>query len=525
MIISRITGGIGNQLYQYAAGRRLAQKWNTELKIDKSYYDKYNLCQYVLQNAFNIKAGFATTEEIEHLKSFNQDTEIGDEKNVLFFHPEILEWPDNVYLQGCFEDERYFADITDIIRNEFTFIQSFGMVAQHWKEKILATECSVSVHFRHGDNIYSPRWNKNPFLTPLPFEYYYECIRRLKQQYKNLTLFVFSNNLKWVKENFRVDVPMEFVEGCEADVEELYLMSICQHNIIANSTFSWWGAWLNQNNDKKVFVPIPSLILGTKETYRHFSAERNENSKLDSDRWIRIPFDLNKRPSITMPPIFSILLVVNDDIATIGETLGSILGQDYKFFELIIIDNASTDGSNKICRQAAKEHNNVTLIKLWKRISNGDAWNKSLDIAQGKFVLFLKGNDRLLSNALTSICLINEEALVDVVSSVVRLKESDGGNIDLAGRKFVAETDAAFQGLQGTIRAKFDKATLFKIFASNGGSTPLATKIFKRKFLMDNNIRFDEKSDDAEILFVMNAMFQAEENIFVPHVFYVAPRK
>lgn len=437
--------------------------------------------------------------------------------------PEVLDYPDNVWLHGYWQHEEYFADIADILRKEFTLRQPLGKAARRWQEKILASECSVSLHFRHGDYAYNSIINDaRPRILPL--DYYYECVNRLKQQHGKLTLFVFTENLQWCKENLNTDVPTEFIfgEGL-TDVEELYLMSICKHNVIANSTFSWWGAWLNQNSDKKVFMPIPAND-AAKVNYL-FTVDINEKFLLDSNSWIRMPVDFSKRPELKMCPYFSLFLVVNDDIATIGATLGGILEQDYKFFELIIIDNASTDGSGKFCRKIAQVHDNVTLIKLWNRIPNSVAWNKALDLAQGDFVMFLKGNDRMLSNALSSMYLVNEHARVDVVSSVVRLKESDGGNIDLAGRKFVAETDAAFQSLQGTLRAKFDKPTLFRIFAANGGSAPLATKIFKRKFLMDNNIRFDEKSDDAEILFIMNAMFQADENIFVPNVFYIEPRK
>ena len=217
------------------------------------------------------------------------------------------------------------------------------------------------------------------------------------------------------------------------------------------------------------------------------------------------------------------MLVVDDDIASINETLASIFGQDYKFYEVIIVDNSSTDGSGKICRQAVQARDNVTLVKLWKKIPKGAAWNKALDLAQGDFVLFLKGNDRILSNALSQMYTANEKNLDDIVCSTAWLKENDGGNIDMGGRKFVIAQEAAFQGLQGALRGKFDKTTLLRIFTANGGNAPIATKLFKRKLLTKKGIRFND-ADDAELLFIMDAMFQADENLFVPNVFYVAPK-
>ncbi len=514
MVIVYIMGGIGNQLWQYAAGRRLAHKLGTELKLDTTYYDHDNLRPYAL-NLYNITAPIATPEEIARVKSSENSQGGGKFEKPHTYMPEVLNYPDNVWLHGYWQHEEYFADIADILRKEFTLRNPLGKAARRWQEKILSAECSVSLHVRHGDFAYnSPINNARPRILPL--DYYYECIDRLNRQCGNLTLFVFSQNLPWLKESFKSNMSTEFISGEGlTDVEELYLMSLCKHNVIANSTFSWWGAWLNQNPDKKVFMP-PRAIDADKNI-------PNENSLLDSDRWIRVPADFSKRPNITQRPYFSLLLVVNDDIATLNETLSRILGQDYKFYEVIIVDNCSTDGSGKLCRQAAQARDNVTLIKLWNKIPNGAAWNKALDLAQGDFVLFLKGNDRLLSNALSQMYLANEHALVDVVNSVVRLREDERGNIDLAGKKFIAEAEAAFQGLRGNMRGKFDKATLLKIFSVNGGSESLATKIFKRSFLADKGIRFDD-TDDAEILFIVNAMLQAGENMFVPNVFYIAPK-
>ena len=212
LVIVFIMGGIGNQLWQYAAGRRLAHKWNTELKLDLSYfyYDKFRPFDL---DKLNIKASVATPEEIERVKKFCRYPQIGHERNSDDHElmPEVLDYPDNTYLFGYWTHEEYIADVADILRRELTLKQPLSTAAQPWKEKILAAECSVSLHVRHGDFIYNPRVKADNFTLPL--DYYRECVNQLKAQYKNLTVFLFSDDPQWCKENLRPGVPMECVSG------------------------------------------------------------------------------------------------------------------------------------------------------------------------------------------------------------------------------------------------------------------------------------------------------------------------
>ena len=198
LIIARLEGGTGNQLYQYATGRRLAQKWNTELKLDINVYKSGNKFRPYNLKFFNIKESIATPEEISAMKKIQ-------EPKSSRFSPEVLNYPDNVYLQGFWQREEYFADIRDILLKEFTLKQPLGSISQRWKEKILAAENSVSLHFRHGDFIYHPSNQNNPNVFGIaPLSYYYQCIEMLKRRYKNLSLFIFSDDLEWTKKNLRV---------------------------------------------------------------------------------------------------------------------------------------------------------------------------------------------------------------------------------------------------------------------------------------------------------------------------------
>lgn len=507
-------------MFMYAAGRRLAHKWKTELKLDTSEYADYRLRSYSLDK-FNISASIATQQEVESLKKLREGTGLGTEisKPRWQYMPEVLNWPDNLYLFGAWEDERYFADIADIIRQEFTLKNPLGAVSQFWREKILATDCAVSLHVRHGDFVYKPEHSMLPGFAVLPLDYYYECIHQLRQHCGSFKIFVFSNNINWCKENFRFDLPIEFVEGCESDAEEIYLMSLCKHNIIANSTFSWWGAWLNQNPGKKVFMPIPANYVSGME-YR-YSPTTIENSPLESDHWIRVPFELGNPPPITIRPYFSLLLVVNNNIATVAETLKSILLQKYKFYELIIIDNASTDGSGKICREVAKEMDDVTFIKLYDKISDGAAWNKALSIAQGDFVIFLRGGDMILDDTLISLYTLNEYLRLEVVNSVFWFQEDSQGTITFADKKFSIQKDLSLGSIKRDLIMKVDKFLDPKILSGNASCVPLSSKVFKRKFLLDNTIRFNERINNAEIFFMTEAMFKAGELLFTLKPFYV----
>ena len=124
-----------------------------------------------------------------------------------------------------------------------------------------------------------------------------------------------------------------------------------------------------------------------------------------------------------------------------------------------------------------------------------------------------------------TLCLQNTYIFADIVNSVAWLKENVGGNIELANKKFVMKRISAFQNLQGIFRDKLDKQTLLRVFVNNETFPPLGTRIFKRKFLLDKGIEFKEKiGDDAEDLFTLDAIFQTDEIIFAPSIFYIAPR-
>ncbi|MEI6191052.1 MAG: alpha-1,2-fucosyltransferase [bacterium] len=241
MKIIAIKGGLGNQMFQYAHGRSLELS-GKKVTFNISFFEgnkaeKDTARDFKLDN-FNIvtKAKFSTKK---HLFS-----EIKSKiKRKIGFNQE-----------GLYQNEKYFKDIKEDIQKEFSPKKPLGEESKIWEEKIKNTPNSVSVHIRRGD--YVENKITNNLLGVLPLEYYRQAISFISERKSPPNLFVFSDDIDWVKENFKVNYPIFFVSGPKIrDYEELLLMSKCRDNIIANSSFSWWSAWLNSNPEKIVIAP------------------------------------------------------------------------------------------------------------------------------------------------------------------------------------------------------------------------------------------------------------------------------
>ncbi len=490
MIITHISGGLGNQLFMYALGRCLANKHNTELKLEindylqskDSHHNNYKL------GAFNVQENFATSEEIKNMKFINQDW-----KNAWVFISEILETPDNIYLKGWWQSEKYFLEIEKILRHELTLKNPLTKKSAEWQEKILSANCAISMHVRHGDYLsYFMRYNHRL----LPPKHYAICLNELKKNFSDITVFIFSDDVQWCKENLKFDVPTEFVEGCEYDYEELYLMSLCKHNIITQSTFSWWGAWLNQNPNKKVFAPYPW----------HMVPPYGED--IIPATWLKVPINYKW----WMPPIISIIVYVEDNLSTINFSLSSILSQKFGDYEIILVD-ASTDASGEFCRKAAG-NNNITLLTVDNSATKFSAWNKALEVARGDYILFLTAKNIVLpytTNLLVNICnkFLTKYAtgknnyltyatytnyLPNVICTTQTLNEDDQGtlNIGLPNKKFAAQFDVSLKNFNTLVELNLSDSEKLLTLGTKGINSSVTTKFFKRKFLNENHIRFNE---------------------------------
>ena len=245
MIIVRLIGGLGNQLFQYAMARHLAEINKVNLKLDLSKFETYELHQYSLSH-FNINESIALESDLHAVKEFKE--------RHFHFDANFKSLGDSLLLQGYWQSEKYFIDILPIIKNELRVKTSISDKGNELSMLIRASN-SVSLHIRRCD--YKVGSYSDQILDAMSMDYYFRAIKKLCEKEENLKIFVFSDDPQWVKDNLKLEYSVVYVghNTAETNYEDLYLMSLCRHNIIANSSFSWWGAWLNDNPDKKVYVP------------------------------------------------------------------------------------------------------------------------------------------------------------------------------------------------------------------------------------------------------------------------------
>lgn len=249
MVIVRLLGGLGNQLFQYAMARRIAWQHQVPLKMDISSFDCYKLRSYRL-NHFNIAEDFATKQEIYDLVRAGKIVR----ERQFCFDEQMMNISGDVYIDGYWQCERYFKNISDLVRREFQLRTRLNQMDEDIVKKIKETQ-SISLHIRRGDYVYD-EYNHQIHGT-CSLAYYHSCVEKIMESIDRPHFFLFSDDKEWVQENIKLSGPVTFVTHNDIDREyaDLYLMSNCKHHIIANSSFSWWGAWLCSNERKRVFAP------------------------------------------------------------------------------------------------------------------------------------------------------------------------------------------------------------------------------------------------------------------------------
>jgi len=266
-IISAITSGLGNQLFQYAIARQLSIINNAALFLDLRFYqsvysretnrsfklDKFKIPfrQIDKRHEYALKAAklFPRQSLYPFINSIKEDR--------YHFNPAVIQaYPHHLLsLKGYWHSEKYFKDAVTVIRQELAFNNVPGAAFDTYHRQIKNTVNAVSVHIRRGDYVSHPEFSKTFGFIGL--DYYTKAISLMKEKYPDAVFYIFTDDQKWVKENFPTAAHFIFVSntGVDADLDDLHLMKTCKHHIIANSSFSWWGAWLNAHPDKVVIAP------------------------------------------------------------------------------------------------------------------------------------------------------------------------------------------------------------------------------------------------------------------------------
>lgn len=248
MIVVKLYGGLGNQMFQHAAGTVLAEKLGTKLYHDLSWFELVKTRPDATQRTYELnqfgiaprRLSFLVKRRAARLPVYSQSG--------LGYDPGFTKINTPVILEGHWQSYRYFKSCPGLIKRLFTFPTPENKILS----KQITSKPSISLHVRRGD--YASNEKVNAIHGLLPKQYYETSVAMLTRNLDSPHLFLFSDDIDWVKKSFQFKQPVTFIES-QRDIDDMQLMSLCQCNIIANSSFSWWAAWLNANPGKRVIAP------------------------------------------------------------------------------------------------------------------------------------------------------------------------------------------------------------------------------------------------------------------------------
>ncbi len=290
-VIVRIEGGLGNQLFQYAAARSLADRLGCGLQLDIRAIHANGDRPYHL-GFYNIRADILEATQTIGLPEARSGR-LGRFKSRLSqFLPSVFSfpvfWPNGfafdprfdriskpTYLVGYWQTERYFKWNRAQLLNDVELVTA-PQAAKNYLKQIKACT-SVALHIRRGD--YVNNVSAAAVHGTCDLAYYSRAVEDLGKRISDIHLFIFSDDLEWSRQNLQYDFPMTFVDNpsLESTQIDLELMRHCKHHIIANSSFSWWGAWLAQTQSQLVYAPT-----------RWFSDSNMDASDVVPQQWIRV---------------------------------------------------------------------------------------------------------------------------------------------------------------------------------------------------------------------------------------------
>lgn len=274
MIIIRLAGGLGNQMFQYAFGRALATRLATDLLLDVGDASLTIHNGYQLSQVFKVEPRLAAEgdlksvlgwqskeivrriiRKVEPVLGFRRMKRWIDEAS-FHYDSQMLEVPDNTYLCGYWQSELYFRAIAELLRSDFRFRNPpSGANAKIAEEIAKNRERTISIHVRRGDYVNDKKISE--VYASIKPSYYRSAMDYFSAKISEPYFLVFSDDTSWAKSNLSIPYRHRLMDHNQGNksYEDLRLMSLCKHHIIANSSFSWWGAWLNGDADKITVAP------------------------------------------------------------------------------------------------------------------------------------------------------------------------------------------------------------------------------------------------------------------------------
>jgi hypothetical protein len=271
MIVVQLKGGLGNQLFQYAAGKALAIKHGAQLYLDVrqlSKVEKKNTPRNYELGIFSHSADIYISKKypldiisaysplaMKFFEGLNSFFEKGEG-----FNDDFLNKSDNTYLVGYWQSYKYFSGIEKQLIADFELKSPISSLSKDLLNQIRMTSNSVAFHVRRGDYVTNIAANK--FHGLIPASYYRVALDRVASKNKDLTAFIFSDDPEWCRDNLLIpDVKKVFIDHNQGSEswQDLYLMGYCKHHILANSSFSWWGAWFGDQHwgkNRSVIYPM-----------------------------------------------------------------------------------------------------------------------------------------------------------------------------------------------------------------------------------------------------------------------------
>ena len=408
-VVVKLMGGLGNQMFQYAAGLALARKNQAPLRLDLTFLQErtprpditprqYALDMFPLHpgcelitDAAAVPAGLKRIAE----RHFHYD-------------PAVTELPAGVHLEGYWQSPRYFEPIETELRQHFTLAPQLGAAATALAERIKATE-AVCLHVRRGDMVHDARTAS--VHGSCAVAYYRTACDVIARQVPAAHFFIFSDDPHWCESQDLTRGRTHTVvseDGAAGDPRvDLCLMRLCRHFITANSTFSWWAAFLGGAAGKTVIVPDP-----------WFTDPSMDISDLFPQDWIRLSRNPGPvLPDLTPAPAVSVIVPCYKQAHYLPEAVASVMGQAFADWELIVVNDGSPDDTSRVARDLMARHPD-RRIRLLEKPNGGlaDARNAGIREARGRLILPLDADDKLHPHMLQkTVALLKAQPRVAIV--------------------------------------------------------------------------------------------------------------